>query len=108
CLFPWMNALENVLIAVEARHPDLGDRPRRSIAREQLELVGLGDDIFKRPSELSAGMRQRVGLARAFALSPKLLLLDEPFGMLDSLTRLELEDILLELLEREKLTALMV
>jgi nitrate ABC transporter ATP-binding subunit len=108
CLFPWMTAQQNVLLSVEAKHRDLGAAARREKANEYLRLVGLGDAIDKRPSELSAGMRQRVGLARAFALSPKLLLLDEPFGMLDSLTRLELQDILLELLEAEGLTALMV
>ncbi len=108
CLFPWMTATENVLLAVEAKYPEENDRRRREIASEKLTLVGLGDALHKRPGQLSAGMRQRVGLARAFALSPKMLLLDEPFGMLDSLTRLELQDILLELLAREGLTALMV
>jgi nitrate ABC transporter ATP-binding subunit len=108
CLFPWMTAQQNVLLSVEAKHRDLSPAARREKANEYLRLVGLHDALDKRPHELSAGMRQRVGLARAFALSPKLLLLDEPFGMLDSLTRLELQDILLELLEAESLTALMV
>jgi nitrate ABC transporter ATP-binding subunit len=107
-LFPWMTAQENVLLSVTAKQPRLTAKARREIADECLRLVGLEHALGRRPAELSAGMRQRVGLARAFALSPKLLLLDEPFGMLDSLTRLELQDILLELLDREGLTALMV
>ncbi|MBV9126445.1 MAG: ATP-binding cassette domain-containing protein, partial [Verrucomicrobia bacterium] len=71
-------------------------------------IVGLADAMHKKPAELSQGMRQRVGIARAFALSPKMLLLDEPFGMLDSLTRYELQQVLIELWRRDKRTALMV
>ena len=108
CLFPWMTALENVLIGVEEVKPHERPLQRKLIAERYLTMVGLGDAIHKRPAELSAGMRQRVGLARAFALDPKMLLLDEPFGMLDSLTRLELQESLLELWRQDKKTALMV
>jgi nitrate/nitrite transport system ATP-binding protein len=108
CLFPWMTALENVVLGLEQAFPKLSDAERADRASEHLARVGLGDALHKRSAELSQGMRQRVGLARAFALSPKMLLLDEPFGMLDSLTRLELQDVLMEAWSRERITALMV
>jgi ABC-type nitrate/sulfonate/bicarbonate transport system ATPase subunit len=108
CLLDWLTALGNVLLGVDQVHEKKSKKERREIAAHYLELVGLGDALDKRPAELSVGMRQRVGLARAFALSPKMLLLDEPFGMLDSLTRLELQETLLELWRKDKKTALMV
>jgi nitrate/nitrite transport system ATP-binding protein len=108
CLFPWMTALENVLLGVQEVRRDASAVDQRLIAERTLSLVGLADAMHKKPAELSSGMRQRVGLARAFALDPKMLLLDEPFGMLDSLTRLELQEVLLELWRRDRKTALMV
>jgi nitrate/nitrite transport system ATP-binding protein len=81
---------------------------RRELAEYYLSVVGLGDAMHKYPGDLSQGMRQRVGIARAFALQPKMLLLDEPFGMLDSLTKMELQEVLLDLWRRNKLTTLMV
>ena len=108
CLLHWLSALDNVLLGVDEVHAAKSKQERHEIARHYLELVGLGDSLHKLPGELSSGMRQRVGLARAFALSPKLLLLDEPFGMLDSLTRLELHEVLLAAWRQDKKAALMV
>lgn len=103
-----MTAMENVLLGVEQVFPHGSKRERREIAEYYLNRVGLVDALDKRAAELSQGMRQRVGIARAFALKPKLLLLDEPFGMLDSLTRTELQDVLLEVWRRDRITAIMV
>ena len=108
CLLPWLTALENVRLAVDQVAGDRTRRERRAVAAAHLEQVGLADSLDRRPDELSSGMRQRVGIARALALAPKLLLLDEPFGMLDSLTRIELQDLLLRLWEKERKTALLV
>jgi nitrate ABC transporter ATP-binding subunit len=107
-LLPWLSAFENVMLGVSQVAGHLPRRRRSIIVEHYLRLVGLDDAMHHRPSELSAGMKQRVGLARAFALSPKLLLLDEPFGALDSLTRFELQDVLLELCAQDHKTAFMV
>ncbi len=108
CLLPWLTAFENVMLGVDQVYYTASADERREIAEYFLTVVGLGDSMQKRPSELSSGMRQRVGIARAFALSPKMLLLDEPFGMLDSLTRYELQQVLLSLWRKDRKTALMV
>jgi nitrate ABC transporter ATP-binding subunit len=108
CLLPWMTAFENVMLGINQVFFTASREERHQIAEYYLTIVGLGDSMNKRPSELSQGMRQRVGIARAFALSPKMLLLDEPFGMLDSLTRFELQQVLLDLWARNQKTALMV
>ncbi len=108
CLLPWLTAFENVMLGVDQVFYTAGSEERRQIAEYYLSLVGLAGAMDKRPGELSQGMRQRVGIARAFALSPRMLLLDEPFGMLDSLTRMELQQVLIELWRRDKKTALMV
>ncbi len=107
-LLPWMTALQNVLLGLEQIKPQATHLQRVSIATHYLELVGLKGSLHKKPAQLSQGMQQRVGIARAFALSPKMLLLDEPFGMLDSLTRIELQDVLLDVWREHRITALMV
>lgn len=108
CLLPWMSARDNVMLGVRQVYPHVDRATRDQIVEYHLALVGLADAMDKYPAELSGGMRQRVGLARAFSLSPKMLLLDEPFGMLDSLTRVELQEILLDIWSEDRMTALMV
>jgi nitrate/nitrite transport system ATP-binding protein len=87
CLLPWLTAFENVMLGVDQVYYTADTVERRQIAEYYLAVVGLAEAMHRKPAELSQGMRQRCGIARAFALSPKMLLLDEPFGMLDSLTR---------------------
>lgn len=108
CLLPWLTAFENVMLGIDQVYYTADPEERCQIAEYYLTVVGLAEAMHRKPAELSQGMRQRCGIARAFALSPKLLLLDEPFGMLDSLTRYELQEVLLELWQRDQKTALMV
>jgi len=107
-LFPWLSAFENVSLGVDKVYPHISRAERNDIVEYYLTRVGLADALHKKAAEMSNGMRQRVGIARAFALSPKLLLLDEPFGMLDSLTRWELQAVLMEVWERTQVTAVVV
>jgi nitrate/nitrite transport system ATP-binding protein len=107
-LFPWLTARENVAIGVDRVYPKATQAERQEVVEHYLERVGLADAMGKLAADMSNGMRQRVGIARAFALSPKLLLLDEPFGMLDSLTRWELQEVLMEVWSRTKVTTVCV
>jgi nitrate/nitrite transport system ATP-binding protein len=107
-LFPWLTARENVALGVDRVYPHASRAEREEIVDYYLSRVGLADAMDKPASELSNGMKQRVGIARAFALSPKLLLLDEPFGMLDSLTRWQLQEVLMEVWSRTQVTAICV
>ena len=107
-LLPWLSVFDNVRLGLDRTHAQLSRADRDARARDVLTRVGLGNALDTRPADLSAGMRQRVGVARAFALEPRLLLLDEPFGSLDPATRRELQDVLLELWQSSGMAALMV
>ncbi len=107
-LFPWLTAKENVAVGADRVYPRASQQERQDVVEYYLERVGLADAMDRPAAALSNGMKQRVGIARAFALSPKLLLLDEPFGMLDSLTRWELQEVLMEVWSRTKVTAVCV
>ncbi|MCC9608163.1 ABC transporter ATP-binding protein [Blastopirellula sp. JC732] len=108
CLLPWMTAIQNVRLGVDRVFSHGTRKQRNEICEYYLDAVGLADSMHKYPRELSGGMQQRVGIARAIALKPKMLLLDEPFGRLDSLTRMELQDVILKILDREKISTMLV
>jgi nitrate/nitrite transport system ATP-binding protein len=108
-LLPWLSCTDNVLLAVESVFG--GKEPRKKLlerAQAALELVGMSHASTKRPHEISGGMKQRVGIARALAMEPKVLLMDEPFGALDALTRAHLQDELLKIVARTQSTVVMV
>lgn len=107
-LLPWLTARENVLFALNCARAELSKTERAELADHYLDTVKLGKHKDKKPRELSGGMQQRVGIARAFALQPKVLLLDEPFGALDALTRVDLQGELLRLWESERRTVVLV
>lgn len=108
-LLPWLTALKNVTFGIKARYPKWSKDKVEAHAKEYLAMVGLeGDVVYRKPSQLSGGMRQRVSIARAFANQPKLLLLDEPFGALDALTRGTIQEELLKIWSKTEQTVFMI
>lgn len=101
-LFPWMSVGENIMIALKQKFKDMSAEKRKAEALRRLKDVELAESTFdKLPKELSGGMRQRCAIARAFAIDPPILLMDEPFGALDAVTRAKLQDLVLDLWRKE-------
>ncbi len=107
-LMPWMTVLDNVGFAVKSRWPDWSGAKRRAHALKFIDLVGLAGAADKKPAQLSGGMRQRVGIARALSIEPKMLLMDEPFSALDALTRGTLQDEVLRICHETEQTVFMI
>lgn len=107
-LMPWMSVEENIRFAVETVHPKRSEKENTRTIKEQIQLVGLTGAEKKHPHELSGGMRQRVGIARALAIDPQILLMDEPFGALDALTRGFLQSEVERIWEQQRKTVIMI
>lgn len=107
-LMPWLSVRKNIAFAVRSKWPDWDSEEVDAHVQKYVALVGLSGAIDKKPSALSGGMKQRVGIARAFAIEPKMLLLDEPFGALDALTRGTIQDELLAIVRETQQTVFMI
>jgi len=107
-LLPWRTAFENIYMAVHAVSPNKPQAEKRAIVREHLAMVGLTEAADKKPPQMSGGMRQRVSIARALAIRPQVLILDEPFGALDAITKEELQEELLKIWNDHRCTVLMI
>ncbi len=102
-LFPWMTAGENITIALERRYPEMKKEEHKELALHWMNNVGMDKSLYdKLPGELSGGQKQRCGIARAFAIDPPILLMDEPFGSLDAVTKAKLQDLVLKLWQQER------
>lgn len=108
CLLPWKTVFENVYVAVNSVYSDKSKEDKVAIVNEHLALVGLTESAQKKPGQISGGMKQRVAIARALSIRPKILILDEPFGALDAITKEELQEELLSIWREHKLTVLMI
>jgi nitrate/nitrite transport system ATP-binding protein len=107
-LLPWQTVRQNVELAVRAARPELAGPERRQVVDHHLEMVHLADAADKRPGQISGGMKQRVAIARALAVQPAVLVLDEPFGALDAITKEELQEELLAIWRERRPTVLMI
>jgi nitrate ABC transporter ATP-binding subunit len=107
-LMPWLSAYENVYLAIDSVHPNKSQADKDQVVREYLTLVGLGDAMEKTPPQMSGGMRQRVAIARAFCLHPEVMILDEPFGALDAITKEEMQEEVSKIFTEHQCTVLMV
>jgi bicarbonate transport system ATP-binding protein len=107
-LLPWLTTFENVYLAVDSVHPNKPEAEKRAIARDHLAMVGLSEAMDKKPTQISGGMKQRVSIARALAIRPEVLVLDEPFGALDAITKEELQEELLQIWNDHRCTVLMI
>jgi bicarbonate transport system ATP-binding protein len=107
-LLPWLSAFDNIYLAVDSVSPQKPTAEKRAIVQEHLAMVGLADAADKKPPQLSGGMRQRVSIARALSIRPEVLILDEPFGALDAITKEELQEELLKIWNDHRCTVLMI
>jgi bicarbonate transport system ATP-binding protein len=107
-LLPWLSTFDNVYLAVDSVYPNKSEAEKRSITRDHLAMVGLSDAVDKKPTQISGGMKQRVSIARALAIRPEVLILDEPFGALDAITKEELQEELLQIWNDHRCTVLMI
>ncbi|BAY93587.1 MULTISPECIES: nitrate ABC transporter ATP-binding protein [unclassified Tolypothrix] len=108
CLLPWLSVFDNVYLAIDSVFPKKSQAEKRAIAREHLAMVGLTEAADKKPSQISGGMKQRVAIARALSIRPQVLILDEPFGALDAITKEELQEELLQIWREHQVTVLMI